>query len=88
MTIESPLYPLVDTPAGIFTFSRSDGVPDTAEFYVRCEPRPRLSDPDFTSIMDRRNDALNEQFTAAWQKLIDDGFTNIHYIPVKPDPFF
>ena len=86
MTIES--LPLVDTPAGIFTFLRPDGIPDTVGFYVRCEPRPHLSDPDFTTIMDRRNDALNEQFTEAWRKLENENYTQIRYIEVKPDPFF
>jgi hypothetical protein len=86
--IETPTVTLVDTLAGVFTFCHPDGSLDTAQFFVRCEPRPSLDDPDFNEIMDRRNDALNQQFTDAWTNLQAAGCSNIQYKESIPDPFF
>jgi hypothetical protein len=85
MTIEAPLLPLVDTLAGVFTFTR-DGKEETANFLVRCEPRPSITDPYFAEIMDRRVDAYNLQYMEACNTLRD--CTNVHFAETKPDPFF
>lgn len=87
LRLELPVLATVDTLAGRFTFCDASGQPDTAEFFVRCEPHPNPSNPDFTEIMDRRSDAVNSQLTDAWSKLQSLSCSAIHYVEVHPDPF-
>jgi hypothetical protein len=64
---------------GVFTFVK-DGKPDTADFYVICEP------DDSTEAEARNMEAYNVQITDMWIKLIDTGYKNIRYTEVEPFP--
>ncbi len=77
----------VDVLAGTFKYIL-DGSQHTAEFFVRCEPKPNEDDPYQQEIDARRINALNEQSEDIWTDLQCKGASQIQFSEALPNPFF
>lgn len=74
-----------DVLAGTFSYTDTLGTTVSRPFYVRtCAP----DDSDGGHCNGVRQSDLNQQLGDAFQMLQDEGFKNIHYADIRPNPFF
>lgn len=73
-----------DVLAGVFHYTQEDGEEVEAKFFVRCCMLVE-GDPDSKG---RREDALNQQLTEEWSRLMVEDNKDITYKEVEPSPFF
>lgn len=66
---------------GVFTFVTPTGNHDTANFFVSCE-----TDSDDPVVEARNLETYNTQLTDEWERLVDEGYTQITYVEVVPSP--
>lgn len=78
LEISQPL-PVCDIKVGTFYWTTKDGEKCDAEFWIRtCD----------ASDQSKQVNDYNEQYTDEYLRLLQDGATNIIYLPVTPDPIF